>query len=275
MKLCILGGTGQLGHEIQKVFSDQQVVSLGRKDLDIANEEEVYRKLKEVQPAVILHAAAFTNVDQCEVRQERAFQVNGVGTKHVAVAAANLGSKLIYMSTDYVFDGKKDGPYGELDTPNPINIYGQSKLMGERAVMANCEDYIIVRTAWLYGAKGNNFVKTILRLASHNSLIKVVDDQVGSPTAARDLAWALRALLLEEHPKGIYHLTNDGSCSWFKFAEVICQEKGIPAKVLPITSEEINRKAPRPKNSVLANHSSIKLRHWREAIHHFLKEEME
>lgn len=272
MRLCVLGGTGQLGYEIKKRFINEEVISLGKQDFDISNMEETYQSLKEIRPEFIIHAAAFTNVDRCEERQEIAYQVNAQGTENVAKAAEALKSKLIYISSDYVFDGEKGRPYHEDDIPNPINVYGKSKYMGEEAVKRYTGEYYIVRTAWLYGFKGNNFVKTILRLTNDNTIIKVVNDQRGCPTFAYDLGMGLRSLIDGESEYGIYHLTNEDNCTWYDFAEKICQYRKLQAKILPITTEEIYRKAPRPKNSSLENNSPIKLRHWEEALYAFLKE---
>ncbi|KJF28082.1 dTDP-4-dehydrorhamnose reductase [Clostridium aceticum] len=272
MTICILGGTGQLGHELMKVMKDKKVVSLGKKNLDITKLDEVYKTLKAIRPDVVIHAAAFTDVDQCEDKPELAFKVNTQGTKNVSIVAGNLGSKLIYVSTDYVFDGKKGSPYNETDLPNPINIYGMSKYEGEIEVQKNLEEYFIVRTAWLYGHQGKNFVKTILSLTSSNTLLKVVDDQIGSPTYALDLAEALKKLLVTED-YGIYHFINEGNCTWCDFAKEIIKIKGIAAKLNPTTSTEIQRKAKRPQNSTLSNNSSIKLRLWQEALKEYLSNE--
>ncbi|AOY76980.1 dTDP-4-dehydrorhamnose reductase [Clostridium formicaceticum] len=269
MTICILGGTGQLGHELIKVMKDKKVASLGRKNIDITKLDEVYKTLKTIKPDVIIHAAAFTDVDQCENKPELAFKVNTQGTKNVSIVAGNLGSKLIYISTDYVFDGNKGSPYNESDLPNPINIYGMSKYEGEIEVQKNLEKYFIVRTAWLYGNKGKNFVKTILSLTSNNTLLKVVDDQIGSPTYAVDLAQALKKLLVMED-YGVYHFINAGNSTWYDFAKEIIKIKNIAAKLSPITSTEIQRKAQRPANSTLNNNSSIKLRPWQEALKEYL-----
>lgn len=272
MRLCILGGTGQLGNELNKLFPEDEIINCGKKDFDIGNLDEIYGGLKGIKPEIIIHAAAYTNVDRCEERQEIAYQVNAQGTENVAKAAAAIGSQVIYISSDYVFDGEKGSPYCEKDLQNPINIYGKTKYLGELALTKHLEDYYIVRTAWLYGFKGMNFVKTILRLANDNSLVKVVNDQRGCPTFAYDLAQALRELIYHKATPGIYHLTNDGNSTWYEFAEAICRFSNIQAKILPIMTEEIHRKAPRPRNSSLENNSAIKLRHWQEALQEFLRE---
>ncbi len=272
MKLCVLGGTGQLGNEINKLFQNYEIINLGKGDFDISNMDETYRNLKDIGPDTIIHAAAFTNVDRCEERQEIAYQVNGQGTENVAKAAAALKSRVIYISSDYVFDGKKGSAYNEQDRQNPINIYGKSKYMGEIAIQKHLDNYHIVRSAWLYGYKGMNFVKTIIKLANDNSLVKVVNDQRGCPTFSYDLAMALKELIENRAAPGIYHLVNEGNCTWYEFAEAILTLSNIQAKIIPITTAEIHRKAPRPENSSLDNNSTIKLRHWEAALKEFLKE---
>lgn len=272
MTICVLGGTGQLGHELMKVLKGKSVVGLGKESLDITDLDKLYKTLKTIKPETIIHAAAFTDVDRCEDKPELAFQVNAQGTKNVSIIAERLKSKLIYISTDYVFDGNKGSPYNERDLPNPINVYGLSKYQGETEVKNNLEKYFIVRTAWLYGHKGKNFVKTILSLTSNNTLLKIVDDQTGSPTYAFDLAEALIQLLATED-YGIYHFVNDGFCTWHDFAKEIIKIRSITAKLTPTTSTEIQRKAKRPLNSTLNNNSSIKLRGWQEALEEYLSNE--
>ncbi|KAB3537330.1 dTDP-4-dehydrorhamnose reductase [Alkaliphilus pronyensis] len=270
MKICIIGGTGQLGYELNKVFKDKDIISIGKKNLDITNKAETVKLIKDINPQWVIHAAAFTNVDKCEERQEIAFQVNTIGTENVVKAVNNIKSNLIYISSDYVFDGNKGRPYDEKDQQNPVNIYGKSKYLGELEVINNLNSYYIVRTSWLYGYKGNNYVQTILNLTNHNTIINAVDDQIGCPTFTLDLANAIKALIDSEGEFGIYHLTNDGSCTWYEFAEEICKLRNINARIIPIKTDELRRKAPRPKNSSLKNNSSIKLRHWKEALNQFL-----
>ena len=270
MRICLLGGTGQLGHEVQKVLKEKDIYAFGRRDFDITNLDKSYETLKAIKPDVIIHAAAFTDVDLCEDRVELALNVNGKGTGNIAQIANKLNSRLVYISTDYVFDGLKGTPYEVDDVKNPINVYGKSKYLGEQEIIKHMNKFYIVRTAWLYGHKGKNFIKSILNLTTNNSLLTVVNDQTGCPTYALDLATAI-ADLINTEDYGSYHFVNSGEATWYEFAEEICRIKGIEAKILPISSTDLQRKAKRPKYSSLNNNSSIKLRHWRDALESFLK----
>ena len=270
MRICLLGGTGQLGHELQKELHGENIYVFGRNDFDITNLDKSYGVLKAIKPDLIIHAAAFTDVDLCEEREELALKVNGKGTGNIAQIANKIKSKLIYISTDYVFDGEKGSSYNEVDLQNPINVYGRSKYNGELEVSNNMDEFYIVRTAWLYGHKGKNFIKAILNLTNNNSLLSVVNDQKGCPTYALDLSKAIKELVRTDD-YGIHHFVNEGTSTWYEFAEEICRIKKIEAKILPISSSEIQRKAKRPKDSCLNNNSSIKLRHWKDALEDFLK----
>lgn len=282
MKIIITGGRGQLGRELAEVLLEaggHEVMSPGRQELDVTRMEEVIRAFKAFAPEVVIHAAAATNVDQCELDHDRAYLVNALGTRNVAAAAAVVGAKLIFISTDYVFNGRAGRPYTEFDAPDPINIYGKSKLAGERYAAELCPRYFIVRTSWLYGRHGKNFVKTMLDLAGKRDEIAVVDDQVGSPTYVGDLARFI-AGLIETELYGIYHASNGGECSWFDFAREIFRLAGLDhVRVRPISSEELNRPAPRPAYSVLDNYcirlqGLPDLRCWQEALRDFLKGEV-
>ena len=202
---------------------------------------------------MVIHAAAFTNVDGCESDPDTAYRANGLGTRNVAVAADEAGAAVAYVSTDYVFDGSQDDPYTEFDRPNPINVYGRSKLAGEIFVREFCRRYWIVRTSWLFGKHGKNFVQTFLRLARENDEIRVVNDQIGSPTYTRHLA-AKIAEIVSSSRFGTYHVTNAGSCSWFQFAQEILRLRPARARVIPVASSEYATPAQRPKNSVLRNY---------------------
>lgn len=270
MRICLLGGTGQLGHELHKVLEPEELLAFGRRDFDITNKDKAYEALNAVKPDVIIHAAAVTDVDLCEDRAELAYRVNGKGTGNIAEIADKIRSKLVYISTDYVFDGEKGSAYNEGDKENPINIYGKSKLMGEDSVKGHLDKFFIVRTAWLYGHKGKNFIKSILSLTNNNSLLTVVNDQRGCPTYGLDLSRAIYELIKTDG-YGTYHLVNEGQATWYDFAEEICRIKGIEAKLLPISSEELQRKARRPKNSTLNNNSDLRLRGWQTALEDFLK----
>lgn len=227
--------------------------------------------IADARPAWVVHAAAWTDVDGCERDPERADLVNGEGTRRVAEACRACGAVLVYLSTDYVFDGRKGAPYVETDPVSPLSAYARSKVAGEEAVRAVSPRWAIVRTAWLFGVSGKNFVKTIVEKAAAGGPLRVVDDQVGSPTYARDLAAAI-ACLASRGLSGTYHVTNAGSCSWYEFTRAILTEAGMPhVPVAPMTTAELGRPAARPAFSVLANHAWAgaglrPLRPWREAL---------
>ena len=250
---------------------------------DITDKNGVVLAVKRIKPDLIIHTAGYTDVDGSEQNSEKAFAVNAGGTENIARAAKELDATLFYISTDYVFDGKKDNPYSEDDIPNPINIYGQSKLEGERVIQSLLEKYFILRTSWLFGPNGKNFVTNILQKADNNNVFQVVNDQIGSPTYTLDLTYALKKILLSILklqssliPYGIYHITNSGSCSWYEFAKEIISFKQLKVQILPVTSLENKRPAPRPKISILDNSKfmntfNLKLRPWPEALRHFLQ----
>lgn len=280
MKILITGAAGQLGREVQRVLSEHEgrfeVYPLGAEAMDITDGASVLRAVNEIRPDAVVHAAAYTQVDRAESEVDLAFKVNAIGARNVAVATENVGAKLVYISTDYVFDGTKGSPYTEFDAVSPLGVYGRSKLVGEEFVRNSCSRYFIVRTAWLYGAHGNNFVKTMLALATQGKPIKVVNDQVGSPTYALDLAEFI-IQLLETENYGVYHATNAGCCSWYEFARAIFAEAGLQVDLSPCTTEEFPRPAPRPAYSVL-DHMAIRLnglkdfRPWQEALRDFISE---
>ncbi len=277
-KVLIVGAHGMLGKDLVKVLGETfDVVPLGRDDLDISAYNNVKKVLKEVSPQVVINAAGYTDVDACERKSRLAFTVNGEGAKNLARASSVIKAKLVYISTDYVFDGKKETPYTEEDQPNPLNVYGESKLMGERYVQKFADDYLIVRTQWLFGAGGRNFVDTIIDLARERDRIEVVDDQVGSPTYTLDLSVAIRALL-EKDLWGVYHVSNSGHCSWYDFAkEILAQLGKDTVELVPISSADLTRPARRPLYSVLSNEklqrdAGITMRPWQEALRDYLKE---
>jgi len=273
MKIALTGADGMLGHAIQKAFSDVEVIRFTIDVLDITDLDDTVRKIKYATPDFLIHTAAFTNVDLCESEPEKAYLVNGLGTRNVAMACEEAKCPILYISTDYVFDGTKRSPYNEWDEPNPVSVYGLSKLMGERFVSALTNRFYIVRTSWLYGPDGKNFVDTIVRLLSEKESLQVVDDQYGSPTYTEDLARKIRQLVGRGY--GTYHITDTGSCTWYDFAVAIAAIKGIKKTISPITSEEFNRPAKRPAYSVLSN-TLLKLegiseaRHWEEALQDYL-----
>jgi len=252
-------------------------------DCDITDEKKIAEVIAKVKPDIVIHAAAMTDVDGCESDKDKAYKINGIGTENVAAACSKTDSILIYISTDFVFDGKKKEPYREIDKPNPLNVYGDSKLKGEEAVIKNLKRYFILRTSWLYGASGRNFVDTIIAKAAGEEVLQVVNDQIGSPTYTKDLAKAMHALLIRIFSQyaipytqyGIYHVSNSGSVSWFEYAKEILRLAGSDAKVVSISSGELDRPAKRPAMSVLDNSKFVKftghkMRNWKDALKDYI-----
>ncbi len=275
MRIFITGADGQLGSALRRVLRDETLLLGTWPQVDLEN-PDVGRYVVEAGPDVVIHAAAYTDVDQAEREPDRAMRINADGTRRVAQAAARVGAKLIYLSTDYVFDGGKRIPYVETDEPHPINVYGRSKLEGEREAMAHCPNALVVRTSWLYGPTGKNFVRTILRLAAEQPVLRVVADQRGCPTHAEDLANALRQILPQD-VRGILHVAGAGNCTWYEFASEIISLTGLSARVEPISTDEAGRPARRPAYSVLScrrlNDVGIRMPHWRESLTRFVREE--
>lgn len=276
MKVLVLGAGGMLGKDLVPILSVKgQVWARDIDDFDITDPKRVQREVEALQPQVLVNAAAYTDVDGCESRKELAFAVNAEGARNVARACAAIGGRMIHLSTDYVFDGSSRIPYGEENLPNPRNVYGSSKLQGERYIQEILENHLIIRTEWLYGRHGKNFVDTIVRHAGQQKELRVVDDQRGSPTFTRDLSFALERLIGIE-ARGILHVTNSGSCTWFEFARQILREKGYDhVQVIPISSEELSRPARRPASSVMdcqryEKLTGRKMRPWKEAIKEYL-----
>jgi dTDP-4-dehydrorhamnose reductase len=255
MKILITGAQGQLGHDLVDILGPGNELFPFDLDLDITDSAAVATRIPGVNPDIIIHSAAMTNVDGCETDPDAAYRVNAIGAQNVAEAARKCGAPMVYVSTDFVFDGTAVTPYTEFDPVNPISVYGKSKLAGENYVRAAVPNSFIVRTAWLYGKNGNNFVKTMLRLAGEQDEIKVVDDQVGSPTFSYDLALRI-AELIKTDWYGTYHVTDSGSCSWYQFTKDIMEAAGKTVKISPITTADLGRPAPRPAFSVLDNYVS-------------------
>ncbi len=256
-KLLITGAAGQLGQALVQEGGRQgwEVVATDVAELDITDPQAVWGELSRQRPEVVINAAAATRVDDLESDPDGALLVNGLGPRNLAVACRRLGMKLIHLSTDYVFDGAKPGPYVEWDRTAPLSVYGQSKLLGEEWVRQQCPDHFIVRTAWLYGLPGPNFVTAILARARNlapGGELKVVHDQRGTPTSTLALAPQLLALAATE-AFGTYHATCQGETTWYEFACLILSAAGITVRVTPCMTEEFPRPAPRPANSVLAN----------------------
>jgi dTDP-4-dehydrorhamnose reductase len=250
--VLVTGAAGQVGRELVGALGPHDVFGCDHTALDVADGADVRDAFSSIQPDVVVHCAAFTAVDACESEPNTAFAVNGRGTEHVMEAARAAGAYVVYVSTDYVFDGTKPEPYLEDDEPNPQSVYGQSKLAGEAAIDDDCA---IVRTSWVCGRYGPNMVKTVLRLATEHDTLRFVADQRGHPTFAADLAVML-ARFVDERPAGIWHVTNQGAVSWFEFAQEVLRAAGSdPSRVQPISTAELQppRPAPRPANSVLAN----------------------
>ncbi len=274
MRIFITGADGQLGSELRRVLHGETLLLGTWPQFDL-EKPDVERAIVEAQPDVVIHAAAYTNVDQAEREPDRVMRINAEGTRRVAQAAAAVGAKLIYLSTDYVFDGEKRVPYVETDEPHPINVYGRSKLEGEREALAYCPNTLVVRTSWLYGSTGKNFVRTILQLAAEQPVLKVVADQRGCPTHARDLASAL-CQIVPLDLRGILHATGAGDCTWYEFACEIVSVMGLTVRVEPISTDEAGRPARRPAYSVLScqrlHDAGIRMPHWKESLTRFARE---
>jgi dTDP-4-dehydrorhamnose reductase len=277
MKILIAGAHGMLGTDLmEKMRPGHEVQGLGRGELDIRDADQCMRRVEGFRPDIVINAAAMTNVDGCELNVEEAFLVNSRGTENLAAAAAAFNSRLVYYSTDYVFDGKKAEPYRESDTPNPQSVYGRSKFQGEEKARAMVPDHLILRTSWLFGCNGKNFIRTIVSAAREGEPLRVVNDQKGSPSFTRDLAAHTRAML-ERGCRGTYHVTNRGSCSWYELAKTAVQWAGVKdASIVPVTTPEFPRPARRPANSVLANERLDQegfppLRPWQDAVQDYIR----
>ncbi len=276
MRILIVGCKGMLGSELMVVFAAlDPVTGVDIGELDITDPVQCALRVKEIQPDLVVNAAALTAVDYCETHEEEAFRVNAQGPGNLAKAASSVGARLIHFSTDYVFDGNKEGPYFEEDTADPRSAYGRSKLQGEVLVRSQCKDHLILRTAWLFGSNGNNFIRTILKAARAGQTLRVVDDQRGSPTYARDLA-TCTVRIAGARGQGTYHVTNSGSCTWYQLACRAVEYAGLQGiTVHPVSSAEYPRPAPRPANSVLANsrmerEGIQRLRPWEEAVREYI-----
>ena len=287
MKILITGSNGQLGSELRKIIKagrselgsipdnirNARLLCVDIDDVNIEDMEAVKAMVDSFAPDVIINCAAFTNVNQCETDRETAFKANAIGPRNLAVAAEQLGAKLIHMSTDYVFEGNGKKPYCEWNVCNPQSVYGYTKWLGEQYVRDFSTKYIIVRTAWLYGYDGNNFVKTIIKTAREKGALKVVDDQRGNPTNAVDLAHHLLKLA-DTNEYGVYHCTGDGECSWYEFACEIIRLAKIDCAITLCTTEEYPTPAKRPSYSSLENMMlkctvGDEMRNWMDALAYF------
>lgn len=274
-KVLVTGAKGMLGRALTKELSlDYQLIGIDIQDADITDENQIKEEIFNIRPEIVIHTAAYTKVDNCEKNKELSHRVNAMGTENVARACHICHAKLIYISTDFVFDGTKDSPYTEEDKPNPINSYGKSKLDGEREIQATHPNSLIIRTSWLYGPNGKNFVSRILQLADSESELKVVTDQRGCPTYSIDLARAINTLI-KKNPLGIINVTNTGNCTWFEFAEKILEFAKKTPKLTPIDSSQLDRPAKRPSYSVLSTKkfqdvTKTNLRPWQDALKEYL-----
>lgn len=276
-KIIVTGCNGQLGRAVNLEFqnnSEIEFVNTDVEELDITNIDKVMEFARQVKPYAIINCAAHTGVDACEDEWDKAYKINAIGPRNLSIAASETGAKMIHVSTDYVFNGKADKPYTEFDKPDPQGAYGMTKLAGENMVRDFANRYFILRTAWLYG-DGKNFVKTMLRLSENNDKVRVVGDQVGSPTSAKELAAAIAQLIFTEN-YGIFHATCEGSCSWAAFAEEIFKMAGKKTVVETISTEEFGAKAPRPAYSILENYmlkltTDYKFADWHDALEVYMK----
>lgn len=276
-KVIVTGCNGQLGRAVNLFFKDAADISFVNTDvgeLDITNIDKVMELAREVTPYAIINCAAHTGVDACETEYDKAFKINAIGPRNLAIAARETGARLMHISTDYVFDGKAANPYVETDATNPQGAYGSTKLAGENFVKEFADRYYILRTAWLYG-DGKNFVKTMLRLSEDHDMVTVVGDQYGSPTSAAELTKAINALLFTEN-YGTFHATCEGSCNWAEFAQEIFRLAGKTTKVKAITTEEYGAPAPRPAYSVLENRmlkltTDFMFADWHDALVEYMK----
>jgi dTDP-4-dehydrorhamnose reductase len=278
MRVLVTGYNGQLGFDVVKRLKILNVECLGvdRKDFDLTNELETKEFIKNYNPDVVVHCAAYTAVDKAEEEKEMCYKVNVLGTRYIAQACVDIDAKMVYISTDYVFDGEGEKPFEVTDEPRPINYYGQTKYEGELEVKKYVDKAFIIRVSWVFGLNGNNFVKTMLKLGKEREQLNVVVDQIGSPTYTYDLAKLIADMIFTKK-YGTYHATNEGYCSWYEFACEILNLAGINVAVNPIRTEDYPTKAVRPKNSRLSKKSLElggfdKLPDWKDGLKRYIDE---
>lgn len=275
MKLLLIGAKGMLGHALAAEFKkDYQLTKWDKEEIDITNQEMVDKKILNLKPDLVINAAAFTDVDGCEDSQKKkiCMKVNGNGPGYLAKVCSKLKILLIHYSTDYVFNGQKKSGYKEnYNKIDPINAYGKSKALGEKLIKKNTKNFYIIRTAWLFGKHGKNFVDTMLQLAKEKHKLKIVNDQHGSPTYTVDLAKTTRYIIEKNKKPGIYHATNLGATTWYNFAKEIFKIANIKIKVNPCNSDEFPSPTKRPKYSILINTKLPKMRKWQHALKEYLK----
>ena len=287
-RILITGSSGMLGVDLAQDLEKKYVVigtdivqsakRIARRfyKADITDHKRIKAIIEKIRPDIVIHTAAWTDVDGCELDKDKAYAVNSVATRNIAASCKDIDAVLIYISTDFVFDGRKEKPYKESDKTNPLGVYADSKLKGEAAVVKTLKRYFILRSSWLYGKHGKNFVDTIITKAKRGGLLNIVDDQVGSPTYTIDLAKAISVLIDKVDANyGIYHVANSGNVSWYDYAKEIVKISGIKAKVLPISSKELARPARRPAMSVLDSSKFVKvtgyrMRGWNSALREYL-----
>ena len=279
-RILVIGAKGMLGRDLVEMLQSSshhsEVIGWDLEDIDIREEENTLTKIANLRPHIVINLAAYTDVDGCELHEEKAFAINAEGVRHVALGALRCGAKIVYLSTDYIFDGKKKEPYLEIDSPNPLSVYGRSKWRGEQYAQEMVEDSLIIRTQWLYGKYGNNFVTSILRQAKEKKVLSIVNDQIGSPTYSVDLSRAI-SVLIHSDARGIFHVANSDLCSWYTFGQAILKLSGrVGVRVIPISSKELGRPAPRPAYSVLntqkmKRETGMTLRPWSEALKDYLR----
>lgn len=277
MKVFVTGVKGQLGYDVVNELRKRGMEAIGVdiEEMDITDTASVNRVMKEAAPDAVIHCAAYTAVDVAEDNVEICRKVNADGTQNIAKVCKELDIKMIYISTDYVFDGQGTRPWEPEDERNPLNVYGQTKYEGELAVQNTLDKYFIVRIAWVFGVNGKNFIKTMLKLAETHDRLTVVNDQFGSPTYTYDLARLLVDMVLTDK-YGIYHATNEGICTWYDFACEIFKQAGIPMEVVPVSAEEYKAKAKRPENSrmdkdKLEQNGFERLPSWQDALKRYLE----
>ena len=279
MKVLVTGVGGQLGHDVVRELEQRghEVTGVGREEMDITDAEKVRKIIRDCVPDAVIHCSAYTAVDRAEDEADQCRKVNVEGTKNIAEICAELDCKMIYISTDFVFSGEGERPWETDDAAGPISVYGRTKYEGEDEVKSRLDKFFIVRISWVFGKNGNNFVKTMLRIGKENGAVKVVDDQIGSPTYTRDMA-VLLADMVQTEKYGVYHASNEGFCSWYDFAKEIFRLAGMDdVSVTPITSDQFPAKAKRPFNSRMSKEKLVKegfnkLPSWQDALKRYLQE---
>lgn len=279
MKVLVTGVGGQLGHDVVRELEQRghEVTGVGREEMDITDAEKVRKIIRDCVPDAVIHCSAYTAVDRAEDEADQCRKVNVEGTKNIAEICAELDCKMIYISTDFVFSGEGERPWETDDAAGPISVYGRTKYEGEDEVKSRLDKFFIVRISWVFGKNGNNFVKTMLRIGKENGAVKVVDDQIGSPTYTRDMA-VLLADMVQTEKYGVYHASNEGFCSWYEFAKEIFRLAGMDdVSVTPITSDQFPAKAKRPFNSRMSKEKLVKegfnkLPSWQDALKRYVQE---